>query len=313
MNFDKDFDLVIVGAGPAGLTAAIYASRANLSVCFIDKDAPGGKVVTTAFVENYPGYENISGPDLSLKFFDQAKKLGAKFIFSEVKNIDVVDEYKYTELSNGNTIRSKVVIIATGMVNRKIGCINEVQMFGKGVSYCAICDGAIYKDQHVAVIGSGLSAIEESLYMSDIASKVTLISNKEKFKVENDKSTQHLFEKTNIEILYNTETISFNGNDKLKSITLKDKTTNKQYDLEVAGAFIFIGFIPICPTVNNNSILDPISKFINVDSKMETIVPGIFAAGDIVNKKIRQISTAIGDGTIAALSAADYISEKLWK
>lgn len=313
MNFDKDFDLVIVGAGPAGLTAAIYASRANLSVCFIDKDAPGGKVVTTAFVENYPGYENISGPDLSLKFFDQAKKLGAKFIFSEVKNIDVVDEYKYTELSNGNTIRSKVVIIATGMVNRKIGCINEVQMFGKGVSYCAICDGAIYKDQHVAVIGSGLSAIEESLYMSDIASKVTLISNKEKFKVENDKSTQHLFEKTNIEILYNTETISFNGNDKLKSITLKDKTTNKQYELEVAGAFIFIGFIPICPTVNNNSILDPISKFINVDSKMETIVPGIFAAGDIVNKKIRQISTAIGDGTIAALSAADYISEKLWK
>ena len=313
MNFDKDFDLVIVGAGPAGLTAAIYASRANLSVCFIDKDAPGGKVVTTAFVENYPGYENISGPDLSLKFFDQAKKLGAKFIFSEVKNIDVVDEYKYTELSNGNTIRSKVVIIATGMVNRKIGCINEVQMFGKGVSYCAICDGAIYKDQHVAVIGSGLSAIEESLYMSDIASKVTLISNKEKFKVENDKSTQHLFEKTNIEILYNTETISFNGNDKLKSITLKDKTTNKQYELEVAGAFIFIGFIPICPTVNNNSILDPISKFINVDSKMETIVPGIFAAGDIVNKKIRQISTAIGDGTIAALSAADYISEKLWR
>ncbi len=313
MNFDKDFDLVIVGAGPAGLTAAIYASRANLSVCFIDKDAPGGKVVTTAFVENYPGYENISGPDLSLKFFDQAKKLGAKFIFSEVKNIDVVDEYKYTELSNGNIIRSKVVIIATGMVNRKIGCINEVQMFGKGVSYCAICDGAIYKDQHVAVIGSGLSAIEESLYMSDIASKVTLISNKEKFKVENDKSTQHLFDKTNIEILYNTETISFNGNDKLKSITLKDKITNKQYDLEVAGAFIFIGFIPICPTVNNNSILDPISKFINVDSKMETIIPGIFAAGDIVNKKIRQISTAIGDGTIAALSAADYISEKLWK
>lgn len=313
MNFDKDFDLVIVGAGPAGLTSAIYASRANLSVCFIDKDAPGGKVVTTAFVENYPGYENISGPDLSLKFFDQAKKLGAKFIFSEVKNINVVDEYKYTELSNGNIIRSKVVIIATGMVNRKIGCINEIQMFGKGVSYCAICDGAIYKDQHVAIIGSGLSAIEESLYMSDIASKVTLISNKEKFKVENDKSTQHLLEKSNIEILYNTETISFNGDDKLKSITLKDKISNKQYDLDVAGAFIFIGFIPICPTVNNNSILDPITRFINVDSRMETIIPGIFAAGDIVNKKVRQISTAIGDGTIAALSAADYISEKIWK
>lgn len=311
MNFDKDFDVLIVGAGPAGLTAAIYASRANLSVCFIDKDAPGGKVVTTAFVENYPGYDNISGPDLSLKFFNQAKTLGAKFIFSEVTNINIEDDYKFTELSNGSIIRSKVVIIATGMVNRKIGCLNEIQMFGKGVSYCAICDGAIYKNQHVAIIGSGLSAIEESLYMSDIASKVTLISNKDKFKVENDKSTQHLFEKENIEILYNTETLSFNGEDKLKSITLLDKLTNKEYELEVAGAFIFIGFIPICPTVNNISILDPISKFINVNHKMETMHPGIFAAGDIINKKVRQISTAVGDGTIAALSAADYISEKV--
>lgn len=313
MKFDKEFDIVVVGAGPAGLTASIYASRANLSVCFIDKDAPGGKVVTTAFVENYPGYENISGPDLSLKFFNQAKNLGAKFIFSEVININIHDEYKYTELSNGNIIKSKVVIIATGMVNRKIGCMNEIQMFGKGVSYCAICDGAIYKDKHVAIIGSGLSAIEESLYMSDIASKVTLISNKDKFKVENDKSTQHLFEKDNIEILFNTDTISFNGNEKLESITLKDKLTDATYDLNVAGAFIFIGFIPVCPTINNQSILDPISRFINVNAKMETMYPGVFAAGDIVTKKVRQISTAVGDGTIAALSAADYISEKIWK
>lgn len=313
MQFDKEFDVLIVGAGPAGLTAAIYASRANLSVCFIDKDAPGGKVVTTAFVENYPGYENISGPDLSLKFFNQAKALGAKFIFSEVININIIENYKYTELSNNQIIRSKVVIIATGMVNRKIGCMNEVQMFGKGVSYCAICDGAIYKNQHVAIIGSGLSAIEESLYMSDIASKVTIISNKDKFKIESDKSLKHLLEKENIEILYNTDTISFNGTNKLESITLRNQLTNMEYNLEIAAAFIFIGFIPVCPTINNNSILDPISKFINVNNKMETMYSGIFAAGDIINKKVRQISTAVGDGTIAALSAADYISEKLWK
>ncbi len=313
MKFDKEFDILIVGAGPAGLTAAIYASRANLSVCFIDKDAPGGKVVTTAFVENYPGYDNISGPDLSLKFFNQAKNLGAKFIFSEVININTIDEYKFTELSNNNIIKSKVVIIATGMVNRKIGCKNEIELFGKGISYCAICDGAIYKDKPVAIIGSGLSAIEESLYMSDIASEVTLISNKPKFKIDNDKSTYKLYEKKNIKILFNTDTISFNGENTLESITLKDNINNKTYNLNVTGAFIFIGFIPVCPTINNESILDPISKFINVNSRMETKFPGIYAAGDITNKRVRQISTAINDGTIAALSAADYISEIQWK
>lgn len=309
--FDYETDLTIVGAGPAGLTAAIYACRANLNVTIIDMNSPGGKVVTTATVENYPGFNLISGPDLSMKFFEQSQKLGAKFIFNEVLDVQINDNWKYTYLKNGKVIKSKAVIIATGMKNKLTKAENETKFYHKGISYCAICDGTLYKNKHVAVIGSGRSAVEESIYLSEIASKVTLISNKTKFKAD-QKEIEHLHKINNIEILMETDTLSFNGDDSLKSITLKKQGSDTPYDLNVEGAFVFVGFLPLSPTVNKQSILSEVSNFIDVDNSMETKIKGVFAAGDIITKKYRQISTAINDGTIAALSVVDYINNNQW-
>lgn len=307
-----EYDIAIVGAGPAGLTAAIYARRANMSVVFLDKDAPGGKIVTTATVENYPGFEEIGGPDLALKFLSQAQKLGAKFIFSEVLNIETTrDKYKYVYLANGKVVKAKTVIIATGMVNRLIGCPNEQKLYNHGISYCAICDGAVYKGRPVAVIGSGRSAIDESIYLSDIASHVTVIANKKKFKAE-ETQVKHLLERKNVDILMETDTLAFNGDAKLESISLRNQNTSEEFKLNVDAAFIFIGFLPVAPTVDNESMLDPETRFIKVDKDMKTSKEGIFAAGDITTKNIRQISTAINDGSIAALSACEYISSKKW-
>lgn len=312
MNFDYETDLTIVGCGPAGLTAAIYACRANLDVIMIDKNSPGGKVITTASVENYPGFNEISGPDLSLKFFEQTQNLGAKFIFNDVVDVqtDINSNFKFVKLKNEKIIKTKAVIIATGMVNRKIGCTNENELYQKGISYCAICDGAIYKNQPVAVIGSGRSAVEEAIFLSSIASDVTVISNKIEFKAD-AKEIEHLQSLGNVKIYFQTDTLSFNGSDKLTSLTLRNQLTNETFNLNVNAAFIFIGFLPMSPTINEKSILSNESNFIDVNHQMQTSYPGIFAAGDIVNKKIRQISTAISDGTIAALSAVDYIKDTL--
>lgn len=313
MDFNYETDITIIGAGPAGLSAAIYARRSNLNVILLDKTSPGGKVITTAHVANYPGFVEISGPDLGLKMFEQTQALNTKFLFSEA--LDIItsndNQYKFVTLKNGKVIKCKAVIIATGMVNRKVGASNEVELYQKGISYCATCDGALYKDRPVAVIGSGKSAVEEAIFLSEIASHVTVISNKTKFKAEQIE-IDHLNEVKNATILMQTDTLSFNGVDKLESLTLKNQINNETYDYKVDAAFIFVGFLPVAPTINSESILSKTSNFIDVDNKMSTSHLGIFAAGDIITKNIRQISTAISDGTIAALSAVEYINNSKW-
>lgn len=241
--------------------------------------------------------------------FEQTQALNTKFLFSEA--LDIItsndNQYKFVTLKNGKVIKCKAVIIATGMVNRKVGASNEVELYQKGISYCATCDGALYKDRPVAVIGSGKSAVEEAIFLSEIASHVTVISNKTKFKAEQIE-IDHLNEVKNATILMQTDTLSFNGVDKLESLTLKNQINNETYDYKVDAAFIFVGFLPVAPTINSESILSKTSNFIDVDNKMSTSHLGIFAAGDIITKNIRQISTAISDGTIAALSAVEYIN-----
>lgn len=312
MEYKFDYDIVIIGAGPAGITAGIYAKRANLNVCLVEKYCTGGKVVTTSFVENYPGFDYIGGAELATLWVNQLKKLDIKTFSGEVTNIVTSEDGYHYVITAKRTIRAKAVIIATGMVNRLLNIPGEKEYEHKGISYCCICDGSVYKDKIVSIIGSGRSAVEEAIYMSDIAKKVYVISNKSKFKAE-EGIVNNLKNKENVEIIYNVDTKEFVGNsERLTGILVKDQISGEEKVVDVDGSFTYIGFLPIAPTVNGESILDQEKRFIVVNEEMMTKLPGIFAAGDITTKNVRQITTAVGDGATAALHAIDYIGKRKW-
>ncbi len=299
------FDILIIGSGPAGLAAAIYAQRANLKSCLIEKSAPGGKIITTASVENYPGFKNISGPELGYAMYDQAIKLGAKFISGKVTKIKKQDKYKIAILENNQEIVAKVIIIATGMENQKLNIPGEEKFANHGVSYCAICDGMFFKNKPVAVVGSGNTACEESVYLSKICSEVYLLIRGDKMKAEAHIIDEVLAQK-NIKVLYNVEGLEIKGDTSVQSFDLMDKIKNKKITIDVKAVFPFIGF-KVDPIIDELGIKKSTSNFYIVDHNQKTSCDGIYAAGDIVDKKFRQISTAINDGTIAALDAKDYI------
>lgn len=309
INNPHFFDVLIIGAGPAGLTAALYAQRANLKVAFFEKDTPGGKVVKTSVVENYPGFKTISGPDLALSFFQQASAVGAKFIYGEVTNISKLNDIFHVTTSDGMVRYSKVVIIASGMTERKLNIPGEAQYYGKGVSYCAICDAAIYKNKPVAVIGGGNTALEESLYLADICSKVYIVHRRQGFRAEEviiSKVKQH----KNIQLILDAIPTSFDGNGQkiigLSYENVNDKNIGK---ITVDCIFPFIGFLPVNNFFNKLNIVNETNGFVDVDSNFQTKITGLYCVGDVVNKSIRQISTAINDGTIAAVHAKKYIDE----
>lgn len=309
MLIDKKniFHSIIIGSGPAGMTAAIYLKRANKNILIIEKNVPGGKIITTSDVENYPGYKYISGPDLSYKMYEQCNELNIPFKFDEVIKIEKEKELiKITTLS-GEEIFSYSVVIATGMVNRKLNIKNEDKFQNKGISYCAICDGALFKDKKIVVIGSGRTAIDETLMLSNIAKEIILISNKEVFKA--DQITIDKVKKLeNVKIIMETNTLEFNGDNVLESVLIENQKTKEKTIIKIDGAFIFIGFIPISPNNTFNDFYSNIG-FIKVNQNMETIIPGVYAAGDIIQKEYRQITTAVNDGTIAALSIIKYIEQ----
>ncbi|AJQ45313.1 thioredoxin reductase [Ureaplasma diversum] len=311
MDQNKVYDIVIIGAGPAGLTAGIYAKRANLDVAVIEKQYPGGKVATTATVENYPGFEQIDGYQLAYNMYDQLVKLNATFIFDEAIEIKINNNYKEVVLKN-QTLIAKTVIIATGTKNKKLNIPNEIEFEQKGISYCAICDGVLFKDQDVSVIGAGNSAVEEAIYLAGICNKVYLISNKPHFVAE-EYSIQLMQKTPNIIPLMNKQTLSFFGNDSLEGLEYEDKETKVKEKIYVKGNFTFIGLLPSGIKLPNNLVYDPKTGFINTDEHMSTQIVGIYAAGDIVNKNIRQISTAVNDGTIAALHAKEFITRNSWE
>lgn len=308
LNNPNFFDVLIIGAGPAGLTAALYCQRANLKVAFFEKETPGGKVVKTSIVENYPGYSSISGPDLALSFFKQVSELGVKFIFGEVTKISKLDNVFHVSSADGQVRFAKTVIIASGMSERKIGVPGEKEYYGRGVSYCAICDAALYKNKPVAVIGGGNTAFDETLYLSDIVSKVYLIHRREGFRAE-EMLVEKVKKNPKVEMLLNYVPVEFVSSDKKKinSIKIKNVISNEVKEINVDCIFPFVGFIPINNFVAHLDIVDTETGFIKVNEKMETKIPGLFCVGDVVKKEIRQISTAVGDGTIAAIEAKKYI------
>jgi len=300
------YDIIIVGAGPAGLTAAIYARRASKKVLVLEAASYGGAIINTLDIENYPVEAHISGFDFATKIYNQAQDLGAEIIFEKV--IDIKDKkIKKEVITNNNTYTTKTVIIATGSANRKLGLENEDVLIGKGISYCATCDGAFYKNKKVAVVGGGNTALEDALYLTDIASTVYLIHRRDEFRGEN-KTIELLKKKKNIEFIYNSTITKLIANDRLVGIELtnNEKTTKK---IEIHGLFIAIGRIP----ENQN-----FAKLINLDSAgyiiakedCNTNVPGIFVAGDNRVKNVRQLVTATSDGAIAATNAINYINMK---
>lgn len=296
-------DLIIVGAGPAGLTAALYATRAGVKTLILERGAPGGKVFTTHKVENYPGFESISGRELSQIFHKQSLLFGAQYEYGDVTDIKKEND-KFKVTTNINEYEAKKVIIATGTENKLLGAKGEEEYTGKGVSYCAVCDGNFFKDQDVVVVGGGNSALEESLYLADICKTVTIIHRRQELRAE-EYIVQKVKEKENINFKFDSEVVEFRGEPTLSEVEIKTK--NKENEIiKAKGAFIYVGLKPMTQKFQNFDIFTD-NKNIIVNKNMETNISGLYSAGDVTDKKLRQIATAINDGAIAAQSVIDSL------
>ncbi len=300
------YDIIVIGAGPAGLTAAIYARRASKNVLVLEAKSYGGQIINTLDIENYPVEEHISGFDFATKLYNQAKNLGAEIKFEKVVDINNQDNEKEV-ITTKNTYKTKAIIIATGSENRKLGISNEDELVGKGISYCATCDGAFYKKKTVAVVGGGNTALEDALYLSGIVEKVYLIHRRDEFR--GSESTVNLLkEKNNVEFIYNSNVTKLNSNEKLESIVVTDKE-GIESTIKVDGLFVAVGRIPENQNFGKIINLDN-SGYIISDEKCNTNVEGIFVAGDNRTKEVRQLVTATSDGAVAATAAIKYINEK---
>ena len=290
------YDIIIVGAGPAGLTAALYASRANKSVLVFEGKAYGGQILNASVVENYPGVGNTSGFEIATAMYNQVKERGVEIKYETVLNVTPELE---VQTSNG-TYKAKAIILATGAQNRKLNLPNEVELIGKGVSYCATCDGNFYKGKDVAVIGGGNTALEDALYLSNICNKVYLVHRRDTFRGE-DKYIKEIEEKDNIEVIYNSKVQSINGNDYLESITIVDNESNTR-DISISGLFIAVGQEPKNEMFANVVELDE-KGYIKTIDDVHTNTEHIYVAGDCRNKDLKQLTTAVSDGSIAATVA----------
>lgn len=307
MSEDRIYDVIIAGAGPAGMTAAVYASRANLDTALMERGVPGGQMVDTEDIENYPGYESILGAELSNKMFEHAKKFGAEYIYGNIS--EVIDHGHYKEVIAGDkTYRTKALIIATGAQYKKLGIPGEEELTGRGVSYCAVCDGAFFKDRELVVIGGGDSAVEEGVYLTRFAKKVTIIHRRDELRAQKILQ-ERAFANEKVEFIWDTVVEKINGkNGKVTSVSLRNVKTEERTDFATDGVFVYIGMVPLSEPFKSLGIVDE-EGYIPTNEKMETRVPGVFAAGDIRVKDLRQIVTATGDGSIAAESAIAYVEQ----
>lgn len=295
---ENKYDVLIIGAGPAGLTAAIYLARNNVNVALIEAKTPGGKISEQSKIENYPGFNSVSGTELSISMFSQARENGAKFIIGKVISIENKDELiKLIKLENGLVLESKYLIIATGMQNIIPKEVINIEKFNnKGVSYCVVCDGPLFKDKVCGIIGGGNSAFEEGNYLSSIAKEVHIFV-RDKIIAE-QRLVDDVEKQNNIFIHRNAQVLKLNGTSSLDSadVNIEGNIVN----IPIKGLFPYIGFKPAIDFIDQNLLKLDKKNFIIVDENMETNVPNIFAVGDIISKSIRQITTATSDGTIAA-------------
>jgi len=307
MTEERIYDVIIAGAGPAGMTAAVYASRANLDTLLLERGVPGGQVADTEDIENYPGFENIKGQELSTKMFEHAQKFGAQYAYGDIK--DVVDHGEYKEVNAGSkSYKAKSLIITTGAQYKKLGIPGEETLTGRGVSYCAVCDGAFFKERELFVIGGGDSAVEEGMYLTRFAKKVTVSHRRDTLRAQ--KIIQdRAFQNEKMDFIWDTVVEEINEKDgKVGSVTAKNVKTNETTELPTDGVFVYIGMVPLSEPFKSLGVVDE-DGYVPTNENMETKIPGVFAAGDIRVKDLRQVVTATGDGSIAAEMAQKYIEE----
>lgn len=300
-----EHDIIIIGAGPAGMTCGMYCARADLDVITLEKLAPGGQIAVTELVENYPGFEEgIMGAELVSKMERQAKKFGLQFKSTEVQNITIDGDYKIIE-TDSETYKSKVVVVASGTHHRVMGIPGEDNLFGRGVSNCATCDGPLYRGKEVAVVGGGDSAVQESLFLAKFASKVSVIHRREELRAIKILADRAMATE-NIEFIWNSTVSEVLGKDGVEGVRIRNKISGEESDLVCDGFFVFIGMIPnaqfvcdLCKTDENG--------FLFANDNCETNVPGVYAIGDVRVKNMRQVATAVGDGATAAHDLEKYL------
>ena len=298
------YDVVILGAGPAGLTSGIYCARAGLKTVIIENGAPGGQASITPNIENYPGIDSTPGFKLVKDMMDQCTKFGVEFVYDQIKTIVLNGPIK-TIITDFNTIEGKSVIIATGAHPRKLGLENENKFLGKGISYCATCDGGFYKNKVVAVVGGGDTAVEDALYLQKFASKVYLIHRRDALRAHGTMADKLL--SSNVEVIWDTVLTKLNGENKLSNITIYNKKTNESSSLDVDGVFVAVGQIPSSDLIDVNK--DENGYIIANERTLETNIDGVFVAGDVRVKDLRQIVTATADGAIASNQVFKYLAK----
>lgn len=290
------YDVVIIGAGPAGLSAGIYACRGGLKVAIIENKSIGGQAQTAADIQNYPGIKSTSGFDLCYAMMNQCIEFGAEFVFDSIASVSLVGETKTIGLSSGKVVEAKNVIIASGANARKLGVSNESKYIGKGVSYCATCDGAFFKGKTVAVIGGGNTAAEDALYLEKLAKKVYIVHRRDNLRAD-DILVKRLA-KSGVEIVWNSVVENLGGEDKIAQLTLKNTKTGTLTTISVDGVFVAIGQTPNSQGFENVSLSS--GGYIITDENMHTNIDGVYAVGDVRGKPLRQVVTACADGAIAA-------------
>lgn len=301
------YDCIIIGAGPAGMTAALYAARANLKTLLLERGIPGGQMNNTAEVENYPGFDSILGPDLALKMYDGINQFGVEHGYGNV--VEVKDHQDYKEVITDDAIyEAKVVIIATGCEHRNLEVPGEAEYSGRGVSYCAVCDGAFFRNKKLIVVGGGDSAVEEAIYLTQFADEVKIVHRRDALRAQ--KIIQdRAFANEKISFIWDSVVEEIKGDDqKVTGVQIKNVKTGETYEEAADGVFIYVGLIPLTQAFTSLGITDD-AGWIVTDERMQTKIPGILACGDARQKHLRQITTAVGDGGIAGQQAYQYIEE----
>lgn len=309
MAEEKKYDVIIIGAGPGGMTTALYASRANLKVVMLDRGAYGGNLNNTASIVNYSGFKDVQGPELAEKMYQGATQFGAEYAYGTVTKVEVDGANKKVTTDMGETYVAPVVVIGTGSDHRKLGVPGEEEFGGRGVSYCAVCDGAFFKGKHLVVVGGGDSAVEEGLYLTQLASKVTVLVRRCELRAQpmlQDEAKKN----PKMEFVFNTSVTEIMGDDvKVTGVKTHNNETGEDGELAADGVFIYVGNIPLTKPFADLGILDD-QGWVKTDTVMQTSIPGIYAIGDVRETPLRQIATAVGDGAIAGQQVYQYIKSQ---